>query len=169
MSQSGDINSSGASPGVIDFIEGNTGGPVPPDVANTIFIVGSGNVSVTGNPGTNTLTISDTGSTGWNKISTSQPLVVNMGYFCTGGGTLILPLPATSNVGDILEVVLVGSTAWDITQGASQQIIIGNTQTTAGVGGTLQSTAQGDSIKMVCLTTNLVWVVVNSMGNPKVT
>lgn len=167
MSQAGELNFQ-TSPGVVDFIEGNTGGPVPPDLANTIFLLGTGSISVTGNPGTNTLTIQDTGITGWNKISASQTLAVNMGYFCTGGGALALALPATSAVGDNIEVSLQGSTSWSITQGAGQQLIMGNQQTTAGVGGSLTSTQQGDSIRMVCLTTNLQWVVLSSMGNPLV-
>lgn len=167
MSQAGELNFQ-TSPGVVDFLEGNVGGPVGPDAGNVIFVVGSGAISVSGNPGTNTLTITETGLTGWNKISASQTLVVNMGYFCTGGGTLALLLPATSIVGDEIQVSLVGSTAWQITQGAGQQIIMGSSQTTAGVGGTLTSTQQGDSIRMVCLTTNLTWVVLSSMGNPTV-
>ncbi len=167
MSQAGEINFV-STPGVVDFLEGNTGGPVPPNASNTIFVIGSGSISVTGNPGTNTLTIQDTGITGWNKISASQTLAVNMGYFCTGGGALSLALPATSNVGDEIDVVLVGSASWTITQAAGQQIIMGNKQTTAGAGGSLTSTQQGDSIRMVCLTTNLTWVVISSMGNPTV-
>lgn len=167
MSQAGEVNIATA-PGVIDFIQGNTGGAVPPNLANTIFLLGQGNLSVVGNPGTNTLTIMDTGLTAWNKISASQTLVVNNGYFCTGGGTLALLLPATSAVGDQINVSLAGSTGWSITQAAGQQVKIGNQQTTAGVGGSLNSTQQGDSISMVCLTANLTWVVINSMGNPTV-
>jgi hypothetical protein len=167
MSQAGELNV-GATPGVVDFIQGNSGGPVPPDPSNVIFLLGQGNLSVVGDPLTNTLTIKDTGITAWNKISASQTLVVNNGYFCTGGGVLSLALPATSQVGDNINVSLVGSAGWSITQGAGQQIIIGNTQTTSGVAGSLSSTQQGDSITLICLTTNLVWVVINSMGNPTV-
>lgn len=167
MSQAGEINIA-TTPGVVDFLEGNTGGPVPPNASNIIFVVGAGALSVAGNPGTNTLTITDSGITGWNKISASQTLAINNGYFCTGGGTLALLLPATSAVGDTIQVSLVGSTGWSITQAAGQQIIVGNQQTTAGGGGSLNSTQQGDSITMVCLTTNLTWVVINMMGNPTV-
>jgi hypothetical protein len=114
------------------------------------------------------LTIQDTGLTGWNKISTSQALVVNMGYFCTGGGTLSLSLPAASVVGDQISVSLAGATGWIITQGASQEIFIGSSSTTVGATGTLASNTAGDTITMVCLTTNLVWVVISAIGNPSV-
>jgi hypothetical protein len=167
MSQEGPINIP-LTPGIIDFAEGNTGGPVGPNSANTIFIVGSGDISVTGNPSTNTLTISATGLPAWNRISASQALVSNMGYICVGGGILDLSLPATSLVGDIIEVTLDGSTGFSITQGAGQTIKIGNVTTTAGVGGSLTSTQQGDSLRMVCSVTNLRWNVLSSMGNPTI-
>lgn len=153
--------------GATETLTGNTGGAVGP-TANNINILGSGGVTVSGNPGTSTLTIVSTGVVKWNLISASQTLAVNMGYFCTGGGALALALPATSAVGDIIEVSLQGSTSWSITQSAGQQLKMGNLSTTAGVGGSLTSTQQGDSIRMVCLTANLTWVVFPSMGNPTI-
>jgi hypothetical protein len=167
MSQGGSLSVSSA-PGVVDFLEGNMGGPVGPNASNVIFVLGSGDISVTGDPGTNTLTIAATGLPTWNKISSSQTLQTNMGYICTGGGALSLALPSTSNVGDIIEVTLDGSTSWEITQGANQSIRIGISTTTTGTGGSLTSTAQGDSFRMVCSTTDLRWNVLSSIGNPTV-
>ena len=46
---------------VVQTITGNTGGSIGPDGTDNINIVGSGSVTVTGDPGTNTLTISDSG------------------------------------------------------------------------------------------------------------
>lgn len=167
MSQAGANSSVVPIPAVVvETLTGNTGGAVGPDGAHNIFVLGAGSISVGGNPGTNTLTITHTGINTWNRISASQTLAVNNGYFCIGGATLSLLLPAVSIVGDTINVVLVGSTGWIVTQGAGQQIIIGNQQTTGGVGGSLSSTQQGDSITLVCLTANLIWVVINSMGNP---
>ena len=106
------------------------------------------------------------GSLVWQNISASQTLAVQNGYFCSGGTNLSLALPAVSVVGDIIEVVLIGSTSFTITQSAGQQIILGNRQTTAGVGGSLASTQQGDAIKIICQTTNLTWVAgAGSIGN----
>lgn len=151
---------------MVGFLEGNTGGPVGPDGANTIFIVGAGTISVTGNAGTNTLTITDMDAS-WTSISASQMLDVNMGYFCVSpGGALVLQLPAVSAQGDVIQIALDGATSFQVTQGAGQTIVIGNTATTAGVGGSLTSTQQGDCIRLVCRTPNLRWFVVSSMGNP---
>ena len=51
---------------------GNTGGPVGPDAAQNINLVGTGNINVAGNPSTHTLTISRSGGGGFigliNKI-----------------------------------------------------------------------------------------------------
>lgn len=63
MSQAGKFTSGVFPPGsVVQDLTGNTGGPVGPDGANNINIIGSGALSVAGNPGTNTLTISQSGS-----------------------------------------------------------------------------------------------------------
>ena len=93
-----------------DFVQtltGNSGGAVGPDLSDNINLVGTGGVTVAGNPGTNTLTISGGGggSFTWSSISSSQPLAINNGYFCVSpGGALSLTLPATSSVGSIIEI-----------------------------------------------------------------
>lgn len=167
MSQAGILNVGGATPSVIETLTGNTGGAIAPDAAHNINILGAGGVTVAGNAGTHTLTISVSGAgMTWNTISASQGLVVNNGYICTApGGALALSLPAVSALGDIIEVTLDGSASFSITQGAGQQIRMGNQATTAGVGGSLTTTQQGDTIKMVCQTANLKWNVLSTMGN----
>lgn len=269
MSQSGSFFTGSGPGGFVQTLTGNTGGPVPPTGFN-INVVGSGVVSVAGNPGTSTLTISVSGavadsfptdsgtatpvagvlnvfggnnistsgagntitidvtgttnhslqlgnasgsltslgvatngqlpigSTGadpvlatltagtgisitsgpgsitiassaltsnWHSIAASQPLVENNSYLCSGGGALSLSLPGSSSFGDEIEVVLDGSASWTITQGAGQQIRLGNQTTTLGAGGSLASTAQGDSIRMVCKTGNTLWTVLSVIGN----
>jgi len=107
----------------------------------------------------------------WQQISASQTLVKNTGYFCISpGGALSLALPSTasSTIGDIIEVTLDGATSWTITQAVGQQIRLSSSQTTSGVGGTLASTAAGDSLKMVYQASGK-WNVVSSVGNITVT
>lgn len=101
----------------------------------------------------------------WEVIGASQALVVNNGYVCTTGAALSLSLPATSSVGALVEVVLDGSTSYTVTQAAGQSIRFGNVSTTTGVGGSMVSTAQGDSIRMVCSVANTKWNVISSVGN----
>lgn len=92
-------------------------------------------------------------------------MAINNGYFCTGGGTLALALPAVSAVGDTIEIYLDGSTGFQVTQSAGQDIKFGNQVTTAGIAGSIASTGQGDGITMTCRTPNLRWLITACMGN----
>lgn len=105
----------------------------------------------------------------WVQITqSSQPahLVVNTGYFCNAGGTntLVLPLPTTAAIGNIIEITLDGATSFQVTQAASQQIRYGNLQTTAGTGGSLTTTAAGNTIRMVAQSATK-WNVLSSLGS----
>lgn len=120
-------------------------------------------ISITNGAGS--ITIASTGEAAtWNLITTNQTLAVNNGYVVTSG-TLSLALPATSAVGDEIELTLDGGTSWTLTQGVGQQIRFGSTQTTAGVGGSLASTAQGDAIRLICTVANTRWNILSSIGN----
>lgn len=102
----------------------------------------------------------------WSDIGASGALVVNQGFIANAGAALSFSLPATSAVGDVIALALDGATSWVISQGANQQIRMGSITTTLGVGGSLASTSQGDSITLVCKTANLLWTAVyGSFGN----
>lgn len=62
MSQQGRLDDGGGGSSGIETITGNIGGAVPPDGAGNINVVGSSPYTVSGNPGTFTLTISDDGT-----------------------------------------------------------------------------------------------------------
>lgn len=166
MSQAGAVSSGGGGTGTdIRTITGNSGGAVPPNAAHNINILGAGTISVVGNPGTNTLTISDAQAV-WTLQSTSTTMAANTGYFCVSpGGALVLTLPATSVLGDEIKIALDGATSFSVAQTAGQSIVYGSQSTTAGVGGSLTSTQQGDSLTIVCRTANLRWVAISSVGN----
>jgi len=102
----------------------------------------------------------------WTAITASQTLAVNNGYVCiASGGALSLALPATAAVGSTFTVSLDGATSWTITQGSGQKIRFGNVQTTSGAGGSLASTAQGDTVTFICSVANNNFNVISSMGN----
>jgi hypothetical protein len=151
--------------GVMSSLTGNSGGPVFPTAGN-INVVGAGGISVAGNPGTSTLTITSSSSVTWSIITVDQTAAVGHGYFCNKAGTLALALPASSVVGDVIEVAN-QNTALGIqfTQAAGQQIQIGSSNTTLGVAGTLTSSAVGDTLKIVCYTANTIWRVTSMVGN----
>jgi hypothetical protein len=143
----------------------HTDGSDAVESAGAISIVGAGGITTSGSGSTITITGSGSGGLSWNNISASQTMSVNNGYFCTGGGTLALALPAISAVGDTIEIYLDGSTGFTITQAAGQDIKFGAQVSTAGAGGSISSTGQGDGITMVCRTANLRWLITASMGN----
>ncbi len=58
MSQQGRLDDTGS----LDSLTGNTGGPVFPDGAQNINVLGTSPIVVNGNPGTNTLSIEDDGT-----------------------------------------------------------------------------------------------------------
>lgn len=164
MSQAGPL-SAGAFPGVITFLEGNTGGAIGPNGSGIIFVKGTGTISVAGNAAMNTLTISDM-DTAWTSVSASQTMATNMGYFVVSpGGAVVLTLPAMSIQGDTISVALDGATSFQIAQGSGQSIVYGNQTTTTGSSGYLMSEQQGDSVRLVCRIPNQRWFVVSSTGN----
>ncbi len=144
------------------------GSTVAPNIRVNTLTAGSG-IVVTNGAGSITLSTTGTPPITWQTITASQTLAINHGYICISpGGALSLALPAVSSVGDEIEVTLDGSTSFTITQGAGQSIRMGNVATTAGVGGSIASSQQGDSLRMVCSVANLKWNVLSSMGNPTV-
>ena len=135
------------------------------DQLGTAVITAGSGISVT--PGANTITIAATATAfSWSVITADQTAAVNNGYLCNKAGTLALALPATSAVGDIIEVTN-ENTALGVqfTQAAGQQILIGNTNTTFGATGTLTSSAVGDTLKIVCKVANTIWRVTSGWGN----
>lgn len=144
-------------------IIGNAGVPM----VNTL--TAGSNITIVDGPGTITISASVTAES-WHLIAANQVGATNSGYFCISpGGALTVSLPATSSVGDVFEVVLDGATSWQITQAAGQQIRVSSSQTTSGAGGSITTTAQGDSIKLICEIANLRWVSTGSNGNLTIT
>jgi hypothetical protein len=161
MSQAGIISIVGV-PTVPTIFDANVGSATP--AANILNIFGSGGISTTGSG--NTITITSSGVISWSTISASQALAINHGYFCVSpGGALSLSLPAVSSIGDIIEITLDGATSFTVTQGAGQSVRMGNVATSAGVGGSISTTQQGDTLRLVCQTANLKWNVLSMMGN----
>lgn len=163
ISSSGSSGSGGSN---VLTLTGNSGGAVGPSGGN-INIVGTGGVTIAGNPGTSTLTVSVSGSgMTWNLISsTTATMSSNNAYVANNAGLVTLTLPATAAFGDVIQVVGKGAGGWSVAQNAGQTIHFGTFNTTTGVGGSLASTQTYDSIEMVCIIANTDFVVYTSVGN----
>ena len=122
-------------------------------------------VSITN--GHNTITVASNGANPWvDETGSTVTMAVNTGYTSDDGATLVtLTLPATSAIGDWVEVNGKGSGLWTIAQTSGQQIHFGSLATTSGATGTLSSTNQFDCVRLRCITANTIWVVVSVQGN----
>lgn len=105
----------------------------------------------------------------WSVVTNSQQMQITNGYFTKGASQLLLTLPLTSDVGDEIEVAAINAAGWKITQNSGQQIQVKNTTTTLGTGGSLASTAIGDTARIVCFVANTSWILLSSEGTLTVT
>lgn len=128
------------------------------------------------------LKTSGIGNTGWLPISTSGGGVftwvnvtggspvnmsVNMGYVSNDpASNITFNLPTTAAFGTVLRLTNAQSAFnFTIAQAAGQSIQFGNNITTVGIGGSVSSTMNGDSIELVCIVANLKWQVLSTTGN----
>lgn len=142
---------------------------------NKCFIAGIAGVTTTN---TNIVTINtSTGQLGamsgtgggltWVDVTgATQTVAVGTGYLSDRAGAVTFTLPASATLGDVFRIAGVQG-SWTLAQNANQQVKIGSSATTVGVGGSLASTNAGDCIECVATNTSAstVWRVMSSMGN----
>jgi hypothetical protein len=134
------------------------------DQLGTATITAGAGISVT--PTANTITIASTNGIAWTEVTvTSQAMAVDSGYIANNAGLVTLTLPATAVVGDRVRIAGKGAGGWRCGQNAGQTINFGNTATTAGVAGYIDSTNQYDALELLCITANTTWVALSSVGN----
>lgn len=101
----------------------------------------------------------------WSEVTgTTQAAAVNNGYITNNAARVVVTLPDTAAVGDLIRIVGKGAGGWRLGQNASESIILNSTTSTVGVGGYIESTNAGDCVEVVCITANTTWRVINSMG-----
>lgn len=166
MTKAGILRDSTSSAPDVETLTGNSGGAVGPDAAFNINLIGSGSVSVAGNPGTNTLTISVSGSgLSWSVVlGATQTMTSNNGYIANNVAGVTFTLPATSAVGDYIAIIGMGAGGWSIAQGAGQQVRVGANASTVGAAGTTTSSNQYDSLELICVVANTLWF---ALGGPE--
>lgn len=130
----------------------------------SITLTAGTGMTIVQNGSTITLSVSGSGTSWVDVIGTNQPMLSNTSYVPDNAGLVTLILPTTSSFGDVIDIVGKGAGGWTIIQGALQQIIIGSSSTTPGLGGSVSSTNRNDSLSIVCTTANLTWSVI---GGPQ--
>lgn len=127
-------------------------------------ITAGAGISVTNAPGS--ITIAATAdSPSWTVITADQTIAASEEYITNGSGTITLTLPAdgSSTVGDSYSITT-GTQQWVLAQLAGESVRVSSGVTTTGTGGSLASTALGDSIRFVKVASNS-WQVVSVIGN----
>lgn len=99
----------------------------------------------------------------WQFVSTATNIVSNT-YYCVNGASVAFTLPTTANRGDLIYITCY-TDGWTLAQNAGQQIRIGSNTTTLGAGGSLASTATGDTILLLCVADDTTFLVLNMVGN----
>lgn len=163
MSQAGSYENGTIAPNV-EFLTGNIGGPVGPDALFNINVVGAGGITVTGNPGTNTLTITGTGILWTREAGAAVAMINNHGYINTNAGLTTFTLPVNASVGDVIEIAGESAGLFRIAQNAGQSIQMGLDSTTVGAGGSLTAVNRYNTIRMVCRVANTNWSVLSNIG-----
>ncbi len=144
------------------LIIGSTAG-VP---AAATLTQGSG-ISITN--GSNSITISATaGGLAWVDVTgTTQTIAVNTAYLANNAGLVTFTLPATAAQFSEFRIAGHGAGGWTVAQNANQQIIFGNSATTAGVTGSISSNNANDCFLAVASVggASTIWTVLSSVGN----
>lgn len=155
FSVSNNINIQGGASGAISFSNGGIGQlDAQVQVDGTTIDIVAGQLKVVG------------GGFSWNVITVGGPtqMVNNEGYIANAGVLCQILLPATSSVGDSIQIVGIGSGGFRITQNAGQNIMYLGNLSTAGVGGSFSSTVNTCTIEIICTTADTLWSVVDSNG-----
>lgn len=139
--------------GVGQTITGDSGGALSPTSGNWTFTGGPG---ITTSGSGSTLTIN---SVVFNDV-TATTLVSDNGYFATAAGTYVLP--ASPAQGE--EIIIVADTAGAIVVDAPSTHLIRIGAQVTSAGGTVTSTAIGDSLTLRYRSSSTTWFAVSSTG-----
>lgn len=168
-----DIGTTGSTTGQVN-LKGSTSGTVTITVNN---VAGTWTLTLPANDGDAGQFLQTNGSgvmtwanpasgLSWTEVTgTSQSMAVDTGYLANNAALVTLTLPTTAAVGKVVRVSGVGAGGWKIAQNASEIIHFGNTDTTTGTGGYLQSTHRRDAVELVCVVADTEWNVISSVGN----
>jgi len=121
-------------------------------------------VSITNAAGS--ITVAATGGgIGWEVVTdATKTMVIDVAYGANRGAGVTFTLPATAAAGSRFEIVGMAG-LWVLAQNAGQTVYIGDTNTTAGVGGSLTATDAGDCMELICTVSDTNFRVFSMMGN----
>ncbi len=164
MSQAGEIDVTATHPEIPTIFIADVNFAVP--IANTLEILGGAGVVTTASGKTVTIDLVSAGFEWVVVTSAMNPItmVPETGYICKGAGSVHFILPAAAAIGDTFWIKGYGN-LWTVAQNALQTISLGSSTTTAGIGGSIAATQVKDTIEFICVTANLEFDALDSVGN----
>lgn len=144
------------------------GSTAAPHLKVATLTAGTG-ISITNGSGTIQISTASSGVT-WNDVTgTSASMAANNGYLANNSGLVTLTLPAVVAQFSIIQIAGFGAGGWLISLNSGQNIQLGSSSTTVGVGGSLASTNRYDNITIMCVVANTTFICFPPQGNVTVT
>lgn len=95
--------------------------------------------------------------------ATSASMIFSRTYVSNNAALVTLTLPATAPAGSVIRILGLGAGGWTIAQNAGQSITVGGSTSTIGVTGSVASSNQYDTVKLICIVADTEWSV---LGKP---
>ena len=145
------------------------GGSNPIQTINTIGPDGVGNFTISPgpniviSPGINSISISSTGNISWIEVAINTLMSINTGYIVNGGAPLTMTLPAVFPQGATIEIIDKNLNGFSV-QASAGDIVTWNGFTSSAGGGWTTATL-GCSLRLLAVTANDRWDVLQGNGN----
>lgn len=149
----------GGAAGAVATLTGDAGGAIAPAAGNITLAGGTG-IATAGAGSTITFNVVGGGFKTVAVAGAAQALAANVGYIAQNAGLTTFTLPAAAALGDSFLITGTGAGGWTIAQNAGQSISMNATTSTVGVGGSVASTSQFQSILIRCIVANTGFAVV---------
>lgn len=138
---------------------GSTGNPPVPNT-----LTAGANISIGNTAGVITIAATGLAGIGWTEVTgASQTMVADSGYVSNRATLVTFTLPVTAAFGTLIYLQGLGVGGWIIAQGAGQSINIGSVSSTVGVGGSVASTDEYDSVALLCVAASTQWAALTGV------
>ena len=142
-----------------EILIGSTGG-----AASAATLTAGTGISITNAAGSITIASSAAGFAWIENTSSTVAMAVNTGYINSpASGSVVYTLPTTAAVGDVIEIVGNSGSGFSIAQNSGQSIRFGSSVSATGTGGSIESSNQYDSLRLVCTAADTSFRIVDAV------
>ena len=141
----------------LTLIGSSSGPPLAAEISSGSLV----NVNYSSSP--NQLSLRSTAPVFSSVTATSASMIFSRTYVSNNAALVTLTLPATAPAGSVIRILGLGAGGWTIAQNAGQSITVGGSTSTIGVTGSVASSNQYDTVKLICIVADTEWSV---LGKP---